>query len=286
MNSALLIVGGGSLFIFLLVVSKLVRYLTALAAVGVVLWRRAETWFWAAVALIALAVDGWIDDRRDARAERRYLELLQRDLDSNLDVLAETLEFEDRQAAAAAMAYRALRAGAVPSQEREAVAAALNQLTARRTLRLARATYTDLLSTGNLRLIRNASLRDQVVDFYERAERTVVIRDRNNQMFVDQMYMPYLLDTALVAPRESRDLPAISATDHGFASRVGAAGSVDDDRLWQLSPDDPEWNVLAGKVWYRGITSQAALEQSRQLEQDVRAVREVVTTELAHRWPR
>ena len=236
--------------------------------------------------LIALAVDGWIDDRRDARAERRYLELLQRDLDSNLDVLAETLEFEERQAAAAAMAYRALRAGAVPSQEREAVAAALNQLTARRTLRLARATYTDLLSTGNLRLIRNAGLRDQLVDFYERAERTIMIRDRNNQMFVDQMYMPYLLDTALVAPRESRDLPAISATDHGFASRVGAAGSVDDDRLWQLSPDDPEWNVLAGKVWYRGITSQAALEQSRQLEQDVRAVREVVTTELAHRWPR
>ena len=64
--------------------------------------------------LIALAVDGWIDDRRDERAERRYLELLQRDLDSNLEVLAETLEFEERQAAGAAMVYRALRAGEVP----------------------------------------------------------------------------------------------------------------------------------------------------------------------------
>ena len=235
--------------------------------------------------LIALAVDGWIDDRRDERAERRYLELLQRDLDSNLEVLAETLDFEERQATAAAMAYRALRAGAVPAQEREAVAAALNQLTARRTLRLARATYTDLLSTGNLRLIRNAGLRDRVVDHYERAERTLLIRDRNNQMFVDQMYLLSLLDSAVVAPRVSRNLPAISETDRGFASRVGAAGSVDDDRLWRLSPDAPEWNVLAGKVWYRGITSQAALEQSRQLEQDVRAVREAVAAELARRWP-
>jgi len=236
--------------------------------------------------LIALAVDGWIDDRRDERAERRYLELLQRDLDSNLGVLAETLEFEERQAAAAALAYRALRARTVPAQDREAVAAALNQLTARRTLRLARATYTDMLSTGNLRLIRNAALRDRVVDFYERAERTVLIRDRNNQMFVDQMYMPHLLDSALVSPRVSRNLPAISATDRDFASRVGQAGHVDDDRLWRLPADAPEWRVLAGKVWYRGITSQGALEQSRQLEQDIRAVRELVAGELARRWAR
>jgi hypothetical protein len=129
-------------------------------------------------------------------------------------------------------------------------------------------------------------LRDRVVDFYERAERTLLIRDRNNQMFVDQMYMPYLLDTALVAPRQSRDLPAISVTDRGFASRVGEAGNVDDDRLWRLPSDAPEWSVLVGKVWYRGLASQGALEQSRQLEQDVRAVRELVAGELARRWPR
>jgi hypothetical protein len=233
--------------------------------------------------LIALAVDGWIDDRRDERAERRYLELLQRDLDSNLEVLAEVLDFDERQAAGAAMAYRALRASAVPAQDQEAVAVALHQLTSRRTLRLARATYTDLLSTGNLRLIRNASLRDRIVDFYERAERTLAIRDRNNQMFVDQMYMPYLLDTALVVPRPSRDLPTISATDLGFAARAGVTGTVADDRLWRLPPDAPELNVLAGKVWYRGLASQGALEQARLLEQEVTAVRAQVAGELARR---
>ena len=236
--------------------------------------------------LIALAVDGWIDGRRDERAERRYLELLQRDLDSNLGVLAEILDYEEQQAAGAATAYRALRARAVPPQDREAVATVLNQLTSRRTLRLARATYTDLLSTGNLSLIRNAGLRDQLVDLYERAERTIMIRDRNNQMFVDQMYMTYLLDTALVAPRPSRNLPATSANDRAFASRAGSAGNVDDDRLWRLPPDAPEWGVLAGKVWYRGLVSEGALQQSRQLEQDVRAVRELVAGELARRWPR
>ena len=38
--------------------------------------------------LIALAVDGWIDGRRDARLERQYLELLSRDLDRDIKVLA------------------------------------------------------------------------------------------------------------------------------------------------------------------------------------------------------
>ena len=72
--------------------------------------------------LIALAVDGWIDGRRDARLERQYLELLSRDLGRDIKVLEETLEFEEAQVAASVLAYRALRSG-VPPEEREAVAA-------------------------------------------------------------------------------------------------------------------------------------------------------------------
>jgi hypothetical protein len=235
--------------------------------------------------LMALAIDGWIDARRDARMERQYLELLTRDLDRDLEALAEVLEFEERQAAAGALAFRALRER-VPPQDREAVAAALNQLTARRTLRLSRATYTDLLSTGNLRLIRNADLRDRIVTLYEANERTQMIRDRNNQMFVDQMYMSGLLDSGLVAPRPSRQLPTISRTDQAFADRVGTATIANDDRLWHLAPEAPEWDVLAGKVWYRSIVSQSAIEQSRQSEAEIRAVRDAIAGELASRWPK
>ena len=59
--------------------------------------------------LIALAVDGWIDDRRDARVEREYLELLVRDLDRDLEVLKEVVDFERAQVADAALAYRGVR---------------------------------------------------------------------------------------------------------------------------------------------------------------------------------
>ncbi len=232
--------------------------------------------------LIALAVDNWIDDRRDARVEHQYLELLARDLEQDLETLAEIRQFEQAQVAASVVAWRGLHLGVAPA-EREAVSAALGQLTARRTMRLRRGTYTDLLSTGNLRLIRNAQLRDRIVRLYENNERAQSIRDRNNQEFVDRMYMTYLLDEALVAPRPARELPSIRDTDASFARRAGTTVDTDDDRLWRLPPSAPEWNVLAGRVWYRGIVSEAAVAQADQTTAEIRAVRKGISDELGRR---
>jgi hypothetical protein len=231
--------------------------------------------------LIALAVDSWIDDRRDARLERQYLEQLQADLDRDIAMLEESLQFEQTQVDNSTLAYRALRQGVAPEQ-REAIALALGSLTARRTLRLGRATYTDLLSTGNLRLIRNASLRDRIVRLYENNERAQMIRDRNNQEFVDRMYMTYLLDHGYVAPRQTRDLPTIAQTDRAFAQRAAVPSTTADDPLWRLPPTAPDWGILAGRVWYRGIVSEAAIEQNRQLAADIRALHDEIAAELGN----
>jgi Family of unknown function (DUF6090) len=234
--------------------------------------------------LIALAVNSWIEDRRDARLEHQYLELLARDLDRDLGALDEALQFEQSQVEAAAFAYRALRESSVVPGQREAVALALGQLTSRRTLRLGRATYTDLLSTGNLRLMRNAALRDRIVRLYENNERAQLIRDRNNQEFVDRMYMTYLLDHAYVAPRATRNLQSVSAADSAFAKRAARPEkpvTTADDRLWQMPPSAPDWNILAGRVWYRGIVAQGAIDQYRQIADDIRAVRSEIAAELS-----
>lgn len=235
--------------------------------------------------LIALAVDGWVDDRRDARIERQYLELLSRELDRDLKALDEVLDFEEAQVAASVLAYRALRGGVAP-EDREAVAVALRQLTVRRTLRLGRATYADLLSTGNLRLIRNVELRDRIVRLYEANERAEMIRDRNNQEFVDRMYMTYLLDEGLVAPRPFRNLPALAAYEGRFAARVGMTADASLDRLWRLPPDASQWSILIGRVWERGLVSQGAIYQSEQTIREIEAVRTAISNELStRRWP-
>jgi hypothetical protein len=234
--------------------------------------------------LIALAVDNWMDLRREARAERQYLELLGRDLEQDLETLDEIRRFEQAQVDASVLVFRALRRGVDPA-DREAVAAALGQLTSRRTLRLRRAAYTNLLSTGELRLIRNAALRDRIVRLYENNERAQTIRDRNNQEYVDRMYMTYLLDQGLVAPRRSR-LPSITVSDSAFADRVGITPRADDDPLWRLPQDAPQLYVLANRAWYRGTVSQNALEQTRQVVREIGEVRQAIERELAaRRWP-
>jgi hypothetical protein len=235
--------------------------------------------------LIALAVDGWMDDHRDARAERQYLELLVRDLNRDLEVLDEFMAYEERQVADSILAYRALRVG-VAAEDREAVAAALFRLTSRRTLRLTRATYTDLLGTGNLRLIRTPALRDRIVGLYENNERTLVIRDRNNQVFVDEMYMQYLLDSGLVSPRPGNNLAAVDGPEQEFAERVAMPVGTANDRLWQLPADSPERVVLANKVWFRGLVSNAAIAHAQAMAGEIREVREAIVAELARRWPR
>lgn len=234
--------------------------------------------------LIALAVDGWMDDRRDARAERRYLELMVQELDRDLEMLDEYFDFEERQVEDGILAYRALREGVAP-EDREAVATALTRLIARRTLRFNGSTYVDLLSTGNLRLIRNAQLRDRIVGLYESNERIMAIRDRNNEVFVDQMYLQYLLDSGLVAPRPDHNLPYMARSMARFRDRLGVPVDASNDRLWDLPAEAPDLAVLANKVWFRGFVSYAGIAQMKDVGENIQSLREEITAELARRWP-
>jgi len=229
--------------------------------------------------LIALAVDGWIDDRRDARLEREYLGRLERDLAQSLETMDAFLAFERLQTADGVLAYRGLRD--VPGIGREQVAVALGHLANRRTLRLQGATYRDLLSTGNLRLIRSRELRDAVVRLYEDAERTTTIVDRNNQVLVDQAYGLPLLDSGLVAPRFSTNIQAIGEQLQALQARIALAPDPNADRLWQLPADSPERTRLASRVLRRTIVSTTTMSQVETLQGQFRTVREAVVAELA-----
>ena len=196
--------------------------------------------------LIALAVDDWVQSRRDARTERDYLQLLVRDLERDDEILKEFIGYEELQVNDGIEAYRALRKTVAPA-DREAVAAGLSRLTSRRTLRLVRATYTDLVSTGNLRLISNPVLRDRVVKYYEESDRRIAIVDRNNQFFVDQLYAAHLSSTGLIMPRPTNNLQPVNAAMGEFAGRMGVPIAAGSDPLWRLSTSAPEYEVLVGQ---------------------------------------
>jgi len=229
--------------------------------------------------LVALAVDGWIDDRRDARTERQYLERLQRDLDRNVAILDEFISFEERQTADGIRAYRALRG--VDDDDREEIAAALGHLAHRRTLWLVRATYEDLLSTGNLGLIRDATARDGVVRLYQEVERTTAVIDRNNMVLVDQMYGLPLLDSGLVAPRFTTNVPGILVEPLSeLQSRIGLAVDPAQDRLWTLAVDAPERVRLANRVLRRTIVSRTSQSLAQALRVEVESARAEIARAL------
>jgi hypothetical protein len=227
--------------------------------------------------LIALAVNGWIEDRREARSERHYLERLARDLDQDLEVLKEFVEFEMRQADDAVLAYRPL-CGGVAVSDREPVSRALDHLMTRRTVRFARATYSDLLATGNLRLVSNAALRDRVVRLYEANERWTAILDRNNQVYVDQMYMSFMVDAGLVDPSPDSNLLTMQGMRQEFARRLAVAPRSPVDRLWKLA--DADLDVLCGKLWYRGFISTQAIDQAKAVAGQIATVRNEIAAEL------
>lgn len=234
--------------------------------------------------LIALAIDDWMQDRRDAQTERRNLEGIVRDLGRDLLVLEEFGAYHESQTADGVMVYRALRSEA-DVEDKDGVAHALSRLMSRRTLRLSHPTYSNLVGTGSISLVRNAELRDRIVGLYEANERWATIIDRNNLTFVDQMFAEYLLNSGLIAPRPTNSLQSLQKLDAQFDERIGIPIGVSNDALWRLGPSSPEREILANKVWYRSLISSRYRTQADEIARDVTAVRQAIVDELTRRWP-
>jgi hypothetical protein len=234
--------------------------------------------------VIALSLDSWLQDRRDERVERGYLQSLVRDLDDNRSMFEGQIEYERGLAEGAAVAVRALR-GETADLDRTAVEEALNALTSRRTLRVARPTYTDLLSTGNLRLIRNADLRRQVIALYESNERVTAIVARNNQFFVDELYARHVIGSGLFAYSPGSNLRALFSEVQALAELLEPQQGRRESRLWSLATDDPQREALASLVYGRASACAVAISLASDALARTAEVRGALVEELERRWP-
>ena len=85
----------------------------------------------------------------------------------------------------------------------------------------ASSSYLDLVSTGNLSLIRDAALRDQIVDFYQVTDQRFEVFNRNNSYFVDNVYNTNVIMSGLVQFRLSSNQPAIALDVATMAEKLG-----------------------------------------------------------------
>lgn len=198
--------------------------------------------------LLALAADAWWDGRQDRSDERSSLELIDRDLTDAIAQLQEFTVLMDGSLTAALSTYQAL-SGPPDQIDRSTVSAAIVRASLRRTISLPSAAYTDLITTGNSRIISDRSLRDEILRFYASAERTQAIIERNNTTLIDGMFWTQLFGRGIVLPRPGSDA-GVALTDVITDSLRVRLGEVvhRTDRLWELPPASPEWDSVRGSM--------------------------------------
>ena len=227
--------------------------------------------------LVALSLDSWVQDRRDANTERNYLTLLKRDIARTIIDLEQFGAFEAHQLEDAAFARRAI-ADAPVKGDTEKLSEAMSHLLTRQTLVLKDSTYRDLVSTGHLSLIQDAMLRDQIVDFYQVTGQRFEVINRNNAYFVDDAYNSNVILSGLIQLRLNSNHPVINQDMASMSVKLGTNVAVGSDRLWSLPPEAPEWPMVRSSLMGRMLVSTSArrvsderLQAARNLEAAIEA---------------
>lgn len=233
--------------------------------------------------LLAFWIEAWWAGLGEARDERESLELVSRDLTGAIEQLEDFSVFIEGHTDAAFDVYEALtRPEGIT--DRRVVSDRLMRVLDRRTVVLPKAAYTDLLSTGTLRLIENRNLRDAIVRFYEEAERVETIFARNNAVFADG-YIFGLVEDGLVQyrPVGDRGTPASTAVTEELAARFPDDFDYGLDYFWSRPQSSREWHQIRSRLLFSSSALLTSREYAQQLVGSATALRERVDAELGSR---
>ncbi|MCZ4408209.1 DUF6090 family protein [Cryomorphaceae bacterium 1068] len=145
--------------------------------------------------LIALQISTWSRTRQESDKVKSYLRNIEADLNQQLAYIDIQLEFEyncDSLAKSLLARYRKEQALAIDSVS----SGQLYNLTIRNTFTKADPTYQDLISTGNIGLIKDELLRNEILNYYLELERFETIMMINNTLYVDEMFAMKMVNNA------------------------------------------------------------------------------------------
>lgn len=116
---------------------------------------------------IGIEASNWNQARRERAEERRYYAQIVDDLRTDQAMLRDALQLVARHDEAAEKALAAIRSGMVPRSERGRFAVRIHYAGYIYLPRPARRTYDELVSTGNLGLLRDSKAKAAIADYYE-----------------------------------------------------------------------------------------------------------------------
>ena len=153
--------------------------------------------------LIALTINNWNQDRQNYNREKAYLKNIEADLLQQLSYIDIQLENENNSAIMAEELLErhkrddGLKIDSISSKQ-------LNELTIRKTFTKADPTYRDLISTGNIGLIKDKTLRNQLALYYMELDRIERILFNNNLLYVDELFAMKLVEICYIGETDER----------------------------------------------------------------------------------
>ncbi|NQV53168.1 MAG: hypothetical protein HQ500_08285 [Flavobacteriales bacterium] len=159
--------------------------------------------------LIALQINNWNQGRLNANKEEVYLENLERDLENQLISIDLQLEYEQKYITLGTVILDNYYASDVIAFD-STLSASLSVLTERKTFVRTDPTFEDMLSTGNIGLLRNNGIRNALIEYYQELERVEKVLQNNNTLHTDQGYGNEITDLVFAGPTATDRLVNIS----------------------------------------------------------------------------
>lgn len=193
--------------------------------------------------LLAFSIDAWWEDLARSTDEVESLELIRRDLEASIELLEIHASYVAGASQSALNAYAAL-SGPGP-YNREYIRDEMLRVD-RVTLKTPTAAYTELLSTGNLRVIQDRNLRDSIVRFYEAVELAELIIQKNNDVFLDRQLMGAYYSQGLILIHTQSDVgdDELNSVNKLVRKRLGEDFVHQLDPMWNFERDSREWQTL------------------------------------------
>ncbi|MFL6723334.1 MAG: DUF6090 family protein [Sphingomicrobium sp.] len=180
---------------------------------------------------IGIEVANWNQARQDRQEERRYYGQLLVDLKGDLETLSMAERRADQYDEAAQLVIDRLSGKAPAQASAGRMATAIHYAGFIYIPSASRGTYNELVSTGNLGLLRNSQLKSEIANYYETFEEL-----RQWDWLLREQQGNYWTETAGILPR-----PVLQAAVRGAgADRVEPAIPPSEDRaIWQAARSHP-----------------------------------------------
>jgi len=131
--------------------------------------------------LIALQINTWNQQRIEAQKESRYINELTRDLNSQLQAIKLQKERESSSLERLNKLIDMFEKNGGLEANME-ITSLFISVFERTSFTVNDPTYTELIATGNIELIRNDKLRNSIIQYYQRLEKSALIIQKNNDL--------------------------------------------------------------------------------------------------------